>query len=238
MINNSIGIIGALQAETNELISKMQEKSVKTIAGREFHEGELWNKPVVIVTCGIGKVNAAICTQILIDNFSVNRIIHTGVAGGLEKTLEPGDLVIATSFIQHDMDTTKFGDKLGQVPNMDTFDFPCDSELQKKAIIAVKTAISKTGSNWKSLTGLIASGDQFIAEKEKSLFIRDTFNAVACEMEGAAVAQTCYLNKIPLVVLRAISDNASTGAVEDYSAFLKKAVARTISVMQELLSLI
>lgn len=237
MSKNLIGIIGALEAETKELISKMKENSVKNIAGREFHKGELWNKPVVIVTCGIGKVNAALCTQILIDNFSVKKIIHTGVAGGLEKTLEPGDLVIASSFVQHDMDTTKFGDKLGQVPNMDTFDFPCDSELQKKATIAVNNAISKSPDNWKSITGLIASGDQFIAEKNKSLFIRDTFNAVACEMEGAAVAQTCYLNKIPLVVLRAISDNASTGAVEDYSAFIKKAVARTITVIQELLNI-
>lgn len=227
-----IGIIGAMDEEVRRLKDEMKTESKMTKAKMEFFSGLLWDKNVVIVTCGIGKVNAAVCAQILVDDFKVDKIINVGVAGGIGEDILPGDVVIAENLVQHDMDTTAFGDSFGQVPRMDTFDFKCDEkmvEIAKKACINI--------DNHKSFIGRIATGDQFIANVEKIRWLKSQFKAVACEMEGGSIAQVCYLNSIPFVVIRSISDNANTGAHMDFEKFVPIAVDNSIHILKAMLHL-
>ena len=228
----SIGIIGAMDEELELLLKNTKISKRENKANMEFNFGKLLEKEVVIVRCGIGKVNAAICTQILIDDFSVNKVINVGIAGGIGKDVLPGDIVIAENLVQHDMDTTAFGDKIGQIPRVDTYDFKCDSTLitlAKKACDGFKT------TNY--FTGRIVSGDQFIADIEKITWLNKEFNALACEMEGASIAQVCYLNNIPFVVIRSISDNANNGAHMDYEKFKPIAVKNSTSIIENMLKL-
>lgn len=227
-----VGIIGAMDEEIEILLKNITSVKVHKKAKMAFNVGNLWGKDVVVVKSGIGKVNAAVCTQILIDDFKVDRVINVGVAGGIEKDIFPGDVVIGDSLVQHDMDTTAFGDELGQIPRLDTFDFKCDSELVGLA----KEACNKTTEH-SSFVGRIASGDQFIASLEKIQWLSEKFSAVACEMEGASIAQVCYLNSIPFVVLRSISDNANNDAHIDYDKFIPIAVNNSTNILKTMLQL-
>lgn len=228
-----IGIIGAMDEEVRILKEEMTIETRILKGKTEFFSGKLWDKDAVVVTCGIGKVNAAVCTQILIDDFKVHKVINVGVAGGIGEDIVPGDVVIAENLVQHDMDTTAFGDKYGQIPRLDTFDFKCDPEL----IEAAKKACSKIESH-KSFTGRIVTGDQFIADVKKIRWLKDEFNALACEMEGGSIAQVCYLNSIPFVVIRSISDNANTGAHMDFTKFVPIAVNNSIHILRNMLSVL
>ncbi|MBO5137739.1 MAG: 5'-methylthioadenosine/adenosylhomocysteine nucleosidase [Spirochaetaceae bacterium] len=232
-----IGIIVAMEAEMETFSAKIQRCMEFVIKGRKFQQGILFGKEVVLVVCGIGKVNAAITTQLLISNFAVEKIIHTGVAGGLASELLPGDVVVATALVQHDFDTSAFGDPKGLVAGFDSVDMLPDTQLSAELYNACQKVISSDNEKWKVLQGRIATGDQFIASKEKSLSIRDNFNAAACEMEGAAVAQAALINQLPFAVLRAISDNASTGAKSDYQEFRAKAIERTVKIIESFLSI-
>lgn len=228
----SIGIIGAMDEELELLLGTTKISKRENKANMEFNFGSLLDKEVVIVRCGIGKVNAAICTQILIDDFSVSKVINVGIAGGIGKDILPGDIVIAENLVQHDMDTTAFGDKIGQIPRVDTYDFKCDEilvDLAKKACESFKT------TNY--FTGRIVSGDQFIADIAKIKWLNEEFSALACEMEGASIAQVCYLNKIPFVVIRSISDNANNGAHMDYEKFKPIAVKNSTNIIESMLKL-
>ncbi|WP_139902264.1 5'-methylthioadenosine/adenosylhomocysteine nucleosidase [Clostridium thermarum] len=228
-----IGIIGAMDEEVRKLKDEMKIESKMSKAKMDFFAGKLWNRDVVVVTCGIGKVNAAVCAQILVDDFKVDRVINVGVAGGIGEDIVPGDVVIASNLVQHDMDTTAFGDKVGQIPRMDTFDFKCDSSM----IEAAKQACGNIKKH-NSFVGRIVSGDQFIADVEKVRWLKSEFDAMACEMEGGSIAHVCYLNSVPFVVIRSISDNANTGAHMDFEKFVPIAVDNSIHILKGMLAII
>lgn len=229
----NIGIIGAMSEEVQFLIRDMDFERSEVKAKMEFSVGIIHNKNVVIVTSGIGKVNAAICTQILIDDFNVDYIINVGIAGGTKDNIYPGDVVIGENLVQHDMDTSAFGDKIGQIPRLDTFDFKCDEKLVEHATNACKDI---KGHNY--FKGRIVSGDQFIASASKIRWLYSEFECLACEMEGASIAQVCYLNAIPFVVIRSISDNANNGAHMDYEKFKDIAVENSTNILNNMLKLI
>lgn len=227
-----IGIIGAMEEEVAILKEEMKVQEVVTKASMTFCRGILCEKEVVIVRSGIGKVNAGICAQILADSFHVDALINTGVAGSLDARIDIGDMVISTDAVYHDMDATIFGDPQGQVPRMDTLAFPADEELVKKA----EQANKKVNPQIHTFTGRIASGDQFVSSDAVKERITDTFHALCVEMEGAGIAHAAYLNHIPCVILRAISDKADNSATMDYPEFEKQAIANSVKVVKELLS--
>lgn len=226
-----IGIIGAMKEEIDVFCEEMVVSSKLEKASMTFYEGVLLGHNVVMVVSGIGKVNAAICTQILVERFSIDCIINIGVAGGLHKNVRPGDMVVADSLFQHDVDVTAFGYKKGQVPRMDTIAFPCDENLVQKALSACKTI-----DNINTFKGPIASGDQFLGDAKIMEEVHNTFGAFACEMEGASIGQVCYLNQMPCVVIRSISDNAITGDHMDYDTFSKMAIENAVFVLRNMLS--
>ncbi|MBU5488134.1 5'-methylthioadenosine/adenosylhomocysteine nucleosidase [Clostridium sp. MSJ-8] len=226
-----LGIIAAMSEELDLLLQDMQLTNKQNIANITFNEGTLFGKDVVAVVCGIGKVNAAICTQILITSFDVDKVINVGVAGGVKKDIYPGDIVVSDSLVEHDMDCSVFGDAIGQIPRMDTFDFKADTSL----ISLAKDACSKL-ENVKSYIGRIVSGDQFIASPEKVQYLEKQFNASACEMEGASIAHVCYSNNVPFVIIRAISDNANNGAHMDFEKFTPIAVKNSTAIIKEMVS--
>lgn len=226
----TLGIIGAMSEELEILLTEMEVESKNTKANMTFYKGKLWNQNVVAVVCGIGKVNAAICSQILISEYNVNKVINVGVAGGVKKDIFPGNVVIANNLVQYDMDTTAFGDPMGQIPRLDTFDFKCDAELVKLAENACDE-----NSEIKSSTGRIVTGDLFVASVEKVQWLEKEFDASACEMEGGAIAHTCYLNNVPFVVIRSISDNANNGAHMDFAEFTAIGVKNSTAILKSML---
>ena len=228
----TIGIIAAMAEELEILLKDLTLEAKEEKGNMTFHKGTLYGKNVVAVVCGIGKVNSAICTQILASEYNVDKVINVGVAGGIGKEIYPGDIVVAENLVQHDMDTTAFGDKMGQIPRLDTFDFKCDEEM----VTLAKKACEEI-SELNSFTGRIASGDQFVANIEKIQWLDTEFGAISCEMEGASIAQVCYLNSIPFVVIRSISDNANNGAHMDYQKFIPVAVKNSTKILKQMLEM-
>ena len=227
---NRIGIIGAMEEEVNILKEKMQLEKIEKKAGMEFFQGTLSGKDVVIVRSGIGKVNAAICTQILADDFSVERIINTGVAGSLKNEINIGDIVLSADSLQHDMDATGFGYELGVIPRMETSIFQADTHMVETA----KEVCEEVNPDIQVFTGRVVSGDQFISDSEKKAFLIKEFGGYCTEMEGAAIAQAAHLNNIPYLVIRAISDKADHSAEMDYGEFEAKAIEHTVKLVSEL----
>lgn len=225
-----IGIIAAMNEELEILLKDMHVQSTEEKAKMTFNKGSLWGKEVIAVVCGVGKVNAAICTQILASEYKVDTVINVGVAGGIGKDIYPGDVVIANNLVEHDMDTTAFGDKHGQIPRLDTFDFKCDDELVKIALEACDEA-----KDIKTFLGRIVTGDQFVANIEKIQWLSSEFEAFACEMEGGSIAHTCYLNSIPFVVIRSISDNANNGAHMDFEKFVPIGVKNSTTILEKMI---
>lgn len=202
-----IGIIGAMEVEVNFLRNLMEGGAKKTEAGKiVFDEGKIGGTDIVLVRSGIGKVNAALCAQRLILQFGCTHIINTGIAGAMAKELSVLDFAVSTDAIQHDVDATGFGYKLGQIPQMDVFSFEAD----KAMIQAAKDAFAENelSKDHKMIEGRIATGDQFISDKAKKAFIQTNFAPACVEMEGCAIAQACYLNNTPFVIIRCMSDNA------------------------------
>ena len=225
-----IGIIGAMAEEEENLKGSMAVTNKVQKTSMDFYEGDLWGHRVVVVTCGIGKVHAAVCSQVMIDQFKVDKIINVGIAGGLREDIYPGDIVVAESLVQHDVDTTFFGDPLGQIPRLTVFDFVCDQDL----VLAGKKAVENL-KDANAFVGRIVSGDQFIHQAEKLIHLKETFDAYACEMEGAAIGQVCHLNKVPFVVIRSISDNAINGSHMDYETFSKLAIKHSTALLKDML---
>ncbi len=225
-----LGIIGAMSEELEILLTHMTIESKEEKAKMTFHKGKLWGKDVVAVVCGIGKVNAAVCTQLLISEYNVTSIVNVGVAGGIGKEIYPGDVVIATNLVQYDMDTTAFGDPMGQIPRLDTFDFKCDEKLFEVA----KEACAEAG-DFNTFSGRIVSGDMFVASVDKIQWLEKEFGALACEMEGASIAHVCYLNSIPFVVIRSISDNANNGAHMDFEKFTPIGVKNSTTILESMI---
>ena len=216
----TIGIIGAMEVEVAILKEKMEDVRIIKKASMDFYEGILAGKKVVVVRSGIGKVNAGICAQILADVFSVDAIINTGIAGSLNKNINIGDIVLSTDVVQHDMDATGFGYRKGQIPQMPVFFFNADDNLRRLAAEVCK----EVNPDIQVFEGRIASGDQFVCDQDVKNRIVSEFSAYATEMEGAAIGQAAYLNEIPFLVVRAISDKADGSAQMDYSEFEKAAV--------------
>ena len=202
-----LGIIGAMDEEVAKFKEHMTDVEVHSKASMDFYKGFLNGKEAVVVRSGIGKVNAGICTQILVDDYEVDAVINTGIAGSLNKDIDIGDIVLSTDTLEHDMDAVSFGYPLGQIPRMDTL------------------------SGVKVFEGRVVSGDQFVSSHEKKDWLVETFGGYCTEMEGAAIAHAAYLNNIPFLIIRAISDKADDSASMDYPAFEKMAIANSVTLI-------
>ena len=227
---SKIGIIGAMELEVETLKKQMNVSRVVSKANMEFNEGTLDGADVVIVRSGIGKVNAALCVQILADIFNVTHIINTGVAGSLNAKLDIGDILISKTAVHHDVDATNFGYPLGEVPQLGIKEFNADENMIK---LAEKTC-AEVLPELHTLVGKVASGDQFIADKAIKEKIIENFAGDCCEMEGASIAHGAYLNGIPFVILRAISDKADDSAQMDYPTFERHAAEHCAKLVEAL----
>ncbi len=220
-----LGIIGAMDVEVALLKEKMENVVVTEHAGSAYFAGTLEGLPAVVVQCGVGKVNAALCAQILISCFHVTHIVNTGIAGSLCADLDIADLVVSRDAIHHDFDLRFWNRPIGQVPGMDVTAFPADEMLMRQAFRAAEAV-----NPGHTKLGRVASGDQFICSKEqKERIIADTA-AICAEMEGASIAHAAYRNGIPFVILRAISDKADDSADMDYPTFERIAAHRCAEV--------
>jgi len=213
------GLIVAMAEELAVVLKDLQHPHTIRHAGLEFHSGTYFDHPVVAVVCGVGKVNAALCAQLLITHFQVGRLINIGIAGGLDPELVPGDIVIADRLVQHDVDVSALGLPPGQIYRHPEFDFPTDP-----AMLSLAQEACALITDHRTKVGCVATGDQFIADNQKARYIYQQFGALACEMESASIAQVCRLNKCPFIVIRSLSDNANSGAHMDFDAFLPIAV--------------
>ncbi len=229
---SKIGIIGAMDLEVETLKSHMQNVKITKKANMEFLEGSLNGTPTVIVKCGIGKVNAGMCVQVLADLFGVTHIINTGVAGSLQAQIDIGDIVISTDALYHDMDVTALGYPLGEVPQLGTLEFKADEKL----ITLAKSSCEEVNPDIHVFTGRVVSGDQFISSKEVKNKIIENFHGLCTEMEGAAIAHAAFLNEIPFVIIRAISDKADDSAEMDYPTFEKKAAEHSAKLVEHMVA--
>lgn len=227
-----IGIIGAMDEEVEQLVEAMEVLKEETKAQMVFKAGRLAGKDVVIVRSGIGKVNAAVCTQILIDDFNADYVINTGIAGSLRAEIDIADIVISSDVLHHDVDATGFGYALGQIPRMEVLSFEADKRLIELADTACRKVLPQISTH----IGRVVSGDQFISDKGVKTHILDNFEGYCTEMEGAAIAQAAYLNGVPFVILRAISDKADDSATMDYPTFEKQAIANSVALLKELVA--
>lgn len=225
-----IGIIGAMELEVESLQAEMDVEKITEKAGMKFFEGTLNSANVVIVRSGIGKVNAALCTQILADIFQVTHIINTGVAGSLNADLNIGDILVSKDAIHHDVDVRVFGYPLGVVPTQGFREFPADPGMVKLALDACR----KTNPDINAIAGRVVSGDQFISGNEIKEKLIKEFQGDCTEMEGAAIAHGSYLNNIPFVIIRAISDKADNSAEMDYPTFEREAAKHSAALVKEM----
>ena len=221
-----IGIIGAMSVEVEGLKNKLEDAKRENISGSEYVSGKLCGKDVVIAQCGIGKVNAAVCVNTMILKYGVSAVINTGVAGTLCEKIGILDFAISSDVVQHDMDTTVFGDAPGFISGIDIVNIPASDKLSALALSIAK----EQGNNCE--LGTIASGDQFISSVDKKNYIRNTFSAIACEMEGAAIGHACYLSGVDFVIIRCISDSATGDAEMEYPEMVKRAAKKSIALVE------
>ena len=223
-----IGIIGAMEEEFALLKEKMEIEVIVKKASMEFYQGTLNGREIVVVRSGIGKVNAGLCAQILVDVFNVSRLINTGIAGSLKAEINIGDIVISSDALQHDMDAQSFGYARGEIPRMGTVSFSADPELIDIARAACEEANPEIGV----FVGRIVTGDQFVAERSVKDEIASWTEGHCTEMEGAAIAQAAYLNRVPFVIVRAISDKADDSATMDYPTFERQAIEHSVKLIE------
>lgn len=235
--SNPIGIIGAMDIEIETLKSAIVNPKTEQIGDMTFYSGTINDKAVIVVKCGIGKVNAARCAQTLGDRYSVSAIINTGIGGGIGDGLNVGDLVIASSLVQHDFDVTGFGYAKGYMfvgdKNKAT-EYVADEKLTK----LIERAALKYIPCEHLKSGIIATGDVFVSNAEKKQEIKNNFNALVTEMEGGAIAQTACANNIPFAVVRALSDLADGSAAESYETFEKETAHLCATIIQSFLELV
>ncbi|MGN0076864.1 MAG: 5'-methylthioadenosine/adenosylhomocysteine nucleosidase [Parafannyhessea sp.] len=227
-----IGIIGAMDVEVRHLRDAVQDGTTTTVAGMVFDDGTIGGTPVTVVRCGVGKVDAAMCAQVLIDRFGVDRIINTGVAGSLDARLNIGDVLVSTDAVHHDVDATNFGYALGEVPSLGIRFFPADAGLRAAAVEAVRAAAPDVAC----VEGRVASGDQFVRTQDQKDRIKREFDASCVEMEGASIAQTAWLNGVPFVIVRAISDKADGSAEVEYPVFEAKAAEHCARIVRHMVA--
>lgn len=221
------GIIGAMDPEVTSLQESLTDPKSEIIADMKFVSGRLGQTEAVIVKCGMGKVNAGICAHTLIQKYGCTKIINTGVAGSLDNRIDIGDIVVSTEAVQHDFDVSVIGFQKGEIPYTGLVAFPSDSALHDEAVKAVKA----TASEINVFEGRVCSGDQFIASSEQKNKILETFGGLCCEMEGGAIAQVCYLNHTPYVILRAISDKADHSEEISFEQFAETAAKRCAAIV-------
>jgi adenosylhomocysteine nucleosidase len=224
-----IGIIGAMDEEIDNIVALMENRKEENVGFLKFCSGRLYSKKIAVVKCGIGKVFASICTEAMILKYSPRLIVNTGVGGGIGNGVSTLDTVIADKLCQHDMDTSALGDPKGLVSGINRIYFESD---RRAVDILMKNAKIR---NIKSHLGIVATGDKFVSDGAEALKIALDFDAVACEMEGCAVAQTAYVNKVPFVVVRAISDNANETASLSYAEFLPLAAQNSTMLTLDLI---
>jgi adenosylhomocysteine nucleosidase len=215
-----------MDVEVARLTAGMNKEREIERAGMHFCEGWIGGSEVVVVRCGIGKVNGGLCVQILCDLFDVTHVINTGIAGSLDEEINIGDVVVSIDAMYHDMDVTGLGYEPGQVPQLKVLAFPADNMLRVAAVKACREAAPEIGV----FEGRVVSGDQFICERSRKDEIAATFGGLCTEMEGAAIAQTAWLNNIPFVILRSISDNANDDAGKDYVEIEAEAAAHCSAI--------
>lgn len=227
-----IGIICALNIEVEGLKKLMENKKESTIAKMTYTQGKINNVNVVAVECGIGKVNAAMCAQIMIDRYNPDVVINSGIAGALSDEIGIGDIVIARDVVQHDMDGTALGDPPGEIwfNNEKRIDIPADAKI----VAQLEEACSHL-NNTRVVVGRIATGDVFVSAKERRLGINGMFSAMACEMEGGSIGQVCYRNEVPFGILRCISDSIHEHEFVDYVKFREVAAEKSIDVITQFL---
>lgn len=231
---NRIGIIGAMDEEVDILVELMDVKNTLEKASLKFYEGKIEGRDVVLVRCGIGKVNSALCAQILISEFKVEAVVNTGVAGAINSELDVQDIVISTDAIQYDVDATVFGYKKGMIPRMESSIFTADERL----INAAYQSSVEEVKNHKVLKGRVVTGDRFISSKELKDELANEFNAYCGEMEGASIAHVCSLNKVPFVIIRAMSDKADGSADVTYEEFVVDAAHNSKDIVLKMLKAI
>lgn len=224
-----VGLIGAMSVEVEALMAKLEDRSERTIGMDKFVSGRLFGQEAVLAVCGPGKINAALCTQSMIEAFHPAWVLNLGVAGAGADSVSIGDLVVATAAVQHDADTSPLGDPVGMVSKLNLVQLPCDEVLRGRLVKAAHDA---------GLTvhqGIIATGDQFIHDGQTRSRIHALFGALAVEMEGGAVAHACYMHGVPCGVLRSISDQADGHSDMDYPTFTALAASHSQQVVENLL---
>lgn len=228
-----VGLIGAMAVEVEALMNRLENRAERQIGMDTFVSGKLFGKDAVLAVCGPGKINAALCAQSMILNFQPEWILNLGVAGAGDEGVAIGDLVVAECAVQHDVDTSPIGDPVGMVSKINLVEIPCDAALRAKLVQAA-SMLSDTHVH----TGVIATGDQFINKGDVRTRIHQLFDAKAVEMEGAAVAQACYMHGVACGVLRSISDKANGQSDMDYPAFTRLAADHSQQVVENLLKLL
>ncbi len=220
-----LGIIAAMEKEATPLIKQMTDTVQETVSGITFTRGTLKGHTAVVAVCGIGKVFAALCAESMILRYQPQKIINTGVAGGLVPGLPVGGLAIADRVVQHDLDTSALGDPVGFISGLDTVYLPCDPEL-------VRNLTAAAGEMQVPVqVGAIASGDRFVSLSEDKRRLAGQFDAIACEMEGAAVGQVCFVNQVPFAVVRAVSDSVDGQAEMEYPVFAEMAAKQSVALI-------
>ena len=220
-----IGIIAAMETELRLIKDKLVDVTAETKCGITFYRGKYENKEVVAAVCGIGKVFAAMCAEAMIISYSPDVIINTGVAGSLSDKLRVLDCAVADESVQHDMDTTPFGDPKGMISGINKVYFECDAHC----VDLLASAADEIGV--RNEKGVIASGDCFVNSSAKRDELRSEFNAIICEMESGAIGHVCYVNEVPFCVLRTVSDNGDDDSHNDYAQSLAKAAKAELDIL-------
>lgn len=212
-----LGIIGAMKIEVDAIIAEMRDVFTETCGGIEFTGGKIGKNDVICAVCGIGKVYAAMCTEAMIVKYAPDAIVNTGVGGSLTQRLSIGDVAVSDAVVQYDMDTSAVGDPVGLISGLNMVYIPASENLAR----TVCGIITDMGINCEK--GTIATGDRFVGDSASKEHITELFSAIVCEMEGGAVGHVCAINNIPFCIIRAVSDNADSGACDDFPAFAAKA---------------
>lgn len=225
----TIGIIGAMQEEIKLLLEHMEDVQAEKHAGITYYRGTLHGRKAVVTQSGVGKVNAAVCTQVLIDRYGADVVWFTGVAGAVDPELNIGDIVISSSCLQHDVDVTALGFKRGEIPYQAVSEYPSD-----EAMIKLAQAAGEKVFPGRCRTGRVLSGDQFIADRAVVKGFYEELGGTCTEMEGASVAQVCHMNGIPHVIIRSMSDKADGSAHVNFAEFTVEAADRSFAIVSEM----
>ena len=214
-----------MQIEIDGIKERIENPETVTVSGVDFVCGNIGEKKIIAAKCGIGKVFAALCAQTMILKFAPDCIVNTGVAGGLAEGLKVLDVVVAKDVVQHDMDTSPVGDPVGLLSGINIINIPCDERISA----TLAECVAAEGIN--CVAGTVATGDQFVADEGKRQYIKNTFSASACEMEGGAIGHVCYVNEVPFGIIRAISDGGDDDAILDYPTFAKLAADNSVKAV-------